>query len=155
MSNLGELPCSNVVASLQLDWPGLQISDGLAWRSRLGRFTEVAVRKLTPGSGQGNYSLSGSLAPGQVAALSFSGRISAASKGRTVTMNSWATSNQAATPLETSSFSVPQTCGCGLVYDYTFKAPPCIGQLFSCAASTPTIPSALHMIGVHRIHRRD
>ena len=63
VSNLGDLPCTKVVASLELVWPGL---GGLAERSRLGTFTAVPGQKLTATSISGNYSLIGSLAGGQV-----------------------------------------------------------------------------------------
>ena len=74
------------------------------------------------------------LAP-QVAALSFKGPVVAATKGRTVTLNSMATSDESTADMDTNSFSVPKVCGCGLVYDYTFNGPPCIGLPFMCVLS--------------------
>ena len=113
------------MVSLQLSWPGLQ---SLAERSQLGSFAAVNGQALTGNNETVAYSLTGALNGGQVAVMTFTGTITRASKGSEVTLVTEGASDAGPVLGDTTSFGVPVTCGCDMVYNYTFNAPPCIGR---------------------------
>lgn len=143
IENMGDLQCSNVVATLQLSWPGLS---SLTEQSQLGSFTAVSNKPLTGTNATAVYSLKGVLIGGQVAALTFTGTVTDSSVGSTVTMNTAGMSDEGPVDGDSSTFTVPLKCGCDLVYDYSFDTPPCIGRRVACVLALHTLTNIIPCI---------